>query len=58
MESKDIAVVGVLLILIPVVLNLLSSIWLIPIGVFVLFIGVLLYLFEQYHERRIGSESR
>lgn len=57
MESKDIVAVGVLLILIPVVLNLLSSIWLIPIGLFVLFIGVLLYLFEQYHKRRISSES-
>ncbi len=57
MESKDIVAVGVLLVLIPVVLNLLSSIWLIPIGLFVLLIGVLLYLFEQYHERRISSES-
>jgi len=58
MEPKDIIAVGILLVLIPLILTLLSSIWIIPIGLFILFIGVSLYLFKQYHERRMSSESK
>ena len=58
MEPKDIVAVGILLVLIPLVLTLLSSIWIIPIGLFILFIGISLYLFKQYHERRMSSESK
>lgn len=58
MEPKDIVAVGILLILIPLILTLLTSIWIIPVGLFILFVGILLYLFKQYHERRMDSETK
>lgn len=56
MEPKDIVAVGISLIFISFLLTLLTSIWIIPIGLFISVIGILLYLFKIYHERRIDSK--
>jgi len=58
MEPKDIVAVGILLILLSLLLTLLTSIWIIPIGLFISIIGILLYLFKQYHERKIDSKLK
>lgn len=58
MEPKDIVAVGILLIVISLLLTILTSIWIVPIGLFISIIGILLYLFKQYHERRIDSKQK
>lgn len=58
MEPKDIVAVGILLIFSSLLLSLLTSIWIIPIGLFISSIGLLLYLFKKYHERRIDSKQK
>jgi len=54
MSPKHLIWVGGLLIAIPLLLTLLSAarIW-IPIGLFVLVIGLLLYGFKNYHDKRM-----
>ncbi|MFW6318158.1 MAG: hypothetical protein ACOC06_06790 [Halorubrum sp.] len=54
MVPKHLIWIGGLLIAIPLLLALVSAAWIwVPIGLFVLGIGVVLYGFKKYHERRM-----
>jgi len=57
MEPKDIVGIGVLLVCSHLLITLLSSIWLVPLGLFVMVVGLLLYAFEQYHDNRLRTRS-
>jgi Flp pilus assembly protein TadB len=57
MDPEDIIAVGALLIVIPFLIALLSSIWIVPLGVFVFGVGFLLYLFKKYHLRRMNAKA-
>ncbi|MBP1900867.1 Flp pilus assembly protein TadB [Halorubrum trapanicum] len=56
MEPKDIVAAGILLVFVSLLLALLTSVWIIPLGLFVSFVGLLLYLFKRHHERRMDSK--
>jgi len=56
MEPKDIVAFGILLIFVSLLLTLLTSVWIIPIGLVISLVGILLYVFKRYHERRIASD--
>ena len=56
MEPKDIVAAGILLVFVSLLLALLTSVWIIPLGLFISFVGLLLYLFNRHHERRMDSK--
>ncbi|QWC20208.1 hypothetical protein [Halorubrum sp. 2020YC2] len=58
MGPKDIVAVGVTIVLASLLLTLLTSIWIVPIGLFISLVGALLYLLKRHHERRMDSERR
>ena len=53
MTPSDIIGAGLLLIGLSFLVALLGSGLLVPVGVLVLLVGIGLYLFKQYHERRL-----
>jgi len=57
MDSTDIIGVGLLLLLLSFVVEVISSGLLIPLGVLVLLVGLGLYGFERYHDRRMAKQN-
>ncbi|MFD1640392.1 hypothetical protein [Halohasta litorea] len=56
MVPETLVRIGVLLVAIPVLLALLSAAWLwVPLGLFVLVVGILLSLFKKHHENRLDG---
>ncbi|ATW89014.1 hypothetical protein halTADL_2267 [Halohasta litchfieldiae] len=55
MDSTDIIGIGLLLLVLSFVFALVSSGLLIPLGVLVLLVGLGLYGFERYHEKRMAE---
>ena len=57
MDSTDLIGIGLMLLVAPFVVALLSSGLLIPLGLLVLVVGLGLYGFERYHEARLAERE-